>query len=108
MKKIDKPWGHELLFAKTKSYAGKILLIREGEELSLQYHQKKEESIYVSRGVIEVTLEGKRSVMKAGEALHIAPKTKHRIKAIEEAELFEVSTPELEDVVRLKDRYGRV
>lgn len=108
MKKINKPWGYELLFAKTKNYAGKILFIRQGEELSLQYHRKKEESIYVARGVVEVTLEGKRSVMKWGEALHIAPNTKHRIKALEDAELFEVSTPELQDVVRLQDRYGRI
>lgn len=108
MKKIDKPWGYELLFAKTKNYAGKILFIRQGEELSLQYHRKKEESIYVARGVVEVTLERKRSVMREGEALHIAPNTKHRIKALEDAELFEVSTPELQDVVRLQDRYGRV
>ncbi len=108
MKKIDKPWGYELLFAVTKNYAGKILFIRKGEELSLQYHKKKEESIYVARGVVEVTLEGERSVMKGGEALHIAPNTKHRIKALEDAELFEVSTPELQDVVRLEDRYGRV
>lgn len=108
MKKINKPWGYELLFALTKNYAGKILFIREGEELSLQYHRKKEESIYVARGVVEVTLEKKRSVMKRGEALHIAPNTQHRIKALEEAELFEVSTPELQDVVRLQDRYGRV
>lgn len=106
--KIKKPWGHELLFAHTKHYAGKILVVDEGEELSLQYHEKKEESIYVAKGKVEVFFGNKRFILNKGEALHIPPQKKHRLKAIEESEIFEVSTPELSDVVRLKDHYGRV
>ncbi len=108
IRKLKKPWGYELLFAHTQHYAGKILVIDEGEELSLQYHQKKEESIYVSEGKVEITLKNKKMILKVGDTLHIPPKTKHRMKALKNTRVFEVSTPELEDVVRLEDRYGRI
>ncbi|HBQ20380.1 MAG: cupin [Deltaproteobacteria bacterium GWA2_38_16] len=108
MKKIDKPWGYELLFAKTKHYAGKILFVRKGESLSLQYHRKKEESMYVYRGKLNVWVNGKLRVMTPGKTLHLPPKTMHRVKALADSEIFEVSTPHLEDVVRLEDCYGRI
>lgn len=108
IKRIEKPWGHELLFAHTKHYAGKILFIRKGEELSLQYHQQKEESIYLSKGTLEVIFENEKVILNPGEALHIPPQKRHRMKALEESEVFEVSTPELDDVIRLKDHYGRL
>ncbi|MBI3019441.1 MAG: cupin domain-containing protein [Deltaproteobacteria bacterium] len=101
-------WGHELLFARTKDYVGKILVIHKGEELSLQYHEQKEESIYVACGKLEVEMGDENLVLSQGQNLHIPPGTRHRFKALENSEIFEVSTPHLEDVVRLKDRYGRV
>jgi len=107
IKKIDKPWGYELIFAHTDNYVGKVLVIHKGEELSLQYHEKKEETIYVAKGKLEVIFEDKTFVLDVGQTLHIAPQKKHRMKALEETEVFEVSTPELDDVVRLKDHYGR-
>jgi mannose-6-phosphate isomerase-like protein (cupin superfamily) len=113
IRRIEKPWGEEILFAHTPVYAGKLLIIRKGEALSLQYHERKDETIYVHRGSIRLTLgsEGqslKTSTLQPGEACHIPPRTQHRMEAIEDTTLFEVSTPELEDVVRLEDRYGRV
>jgi len=108
IKKIDKPWGYELIFAHTAAYAGKILFVRKGESLSLQYHENKEETIYVSKGKLEITFQGKTFMLSRGESLHIPPKAEHRMKAIEDCEIFEVSTPELDDVVRLEDQYGRV
>ena len=113
MRRIEKPWGEEVLFAHTAAYAGKLLIIRKGESLSLQYHERKDETIYVQSGSIRLTLgsEGQSLTIRTlqpGEACHIPPLTRHRMEAIEDTTLFEVSTPELEDVVRLQDRYGRV
>ena len=108
IKKIKKPWGYELLFAHTKDYVGKILVIQKNEELSLQYHEQKEESIYVAQGKLEVEIGDETLVLNRGQNLHIPPGTRHRFKALEACEVFEVSTPYLEDVVRLRDRYGRV
>jgi mannose-6-phosphate isomerase len=111
-RRIPKPWGEEILFARTAAYAGKILRIRKGESLSLQYHEKKDETIYVYDGTLRLTLEvdGRQveRVMEAGEAVHFAPRTTHRLAGVTDCTLFEVSTPELEDVVRIEDRYGRV
>ena len=108
VKKIKKPWGYELLFAKTASYAGKVLVIHKGESLSLQYHEKKEETIYLEEGLLEVEFGSEVKRLKPGDSLHIPPKKHHRMKALEDSRVFEVSTPELDDVVRLKDQYGRL
>jgi len=110
--RVDKPWGYELVWAHTEHYAGKILHIRKGESLSYQYHRVKEESIHLLRGRMELEVEGveekKRVVLQPGDCLHITPGMKHRMVALEDCDVLEVSTPELEDVVRLEDRYGRV
>lgn len=113
MTRTDKPWGHEELFALTPRYAGKLLHIRAGERLSLQYHRAKEETILVSQGRLRLVLAGadgalEEHVLVPGEARHIPPGTRHRMIAEEDCVVFEVSTPELDDVVRLEDAYGRV
>lgn len=111
MKKIDKPWGYELIWAETRSYVGKILFIRKGQKLSLQYHEIKEETIYLQAGeMLFTTDEGGALVEKRigpGECHHIPPGSKHRMEAVEDCTVFEVSTPHLDDVVRLEDAYGR-
>ena len=109
---IDKPWGHELIWAKTEQYVGKILHIRAGEALSLQYHRVKDETIMLLRGRMQLVYfadgEPPRSRdLVAHEPFHITPGLRHRMIAIEDTEVLEVSTPELDDVVRLEDRYGR-
>ena len=110
-KRVPKPWGYELIFAKTSRYVGKMLHINRGESLSLQYHEMKEETLYVVRGQLKLTIEsdGDRRVLslRAGEAFHIPPRLIHRMEAVEDTDVAEVSTPELEDVIRLEDRYGR-
>lgn len=109
--KIDKPWGYELLWAKTERYVGKILHINAGESLSLQYHERKEETQYVLSGRIRLEVEEGGDLvpreMGPGEAYHLTPLTKHRLTALEDADVLEASTAELDDVVRLEDRYGR-
>ena len=110
--KVDKPWGYELRWAITERYVGKILHVNKGEALSLQYHEHKDEYQYVVRGVVDIELGGAgggltTQRMAAGDTLHIAPGTRHRLTAIEDTDIFEVSTPEVEDVIRLEDRYGR-
>jgi len=110
--RVDKPWGHELIWARTGRYVGKILHINKGEALSLQYHRIKDESIQLLSGSMELEVEqaGRRERLrlKPGDCFHIAPGMKHRMTALEECDVLEVSTPELDDVVRLEDRYGRV
>jgi len=111
-RKIEKPWGFELLFAHTPKYAGKLMFIRKGHRLSLQYHKEKDESMYIYQGKALIEIEGSdgqlvSSVAQPGYCLRIPPLTKHRLEAIEDTTLFEVSTPELEDTVRLEDDYGR-
>jgi mannose-6-phosphate isomerase-like protein (cupin superfamily) len=110
--KVDKPWGYELRWAITDRYVGKVLHINKGEALSLQYHERKDEYQYVLEGAIDMELGGEDGQltthrMKAGDTLHITPGTRHRMTAVEDTDIFEVSTPEIEDVVRLEDRYGR-
>jgi quercetin dioxygenase-like cupin family protein len=111
IKRVRKPWGYELHWAVTNRYVGKLIHIRKGEALSLQYHKKKDETIFVQSGrlLFEVEVKGKlkKIRMKPGQAAHISPPTVHRMTAIEDCTVFEVSTPELNDVVRLEDRYGR-
>jgi len=111
--KVEKPWGYELRWATTDRYAGKILHVNKGEALSLQFHERKDEYQYVITGSVDIELgdgdgELTRHRMSAGDTLHIAPGTRHRLTAIEDTDIFEVSTPEIDDVVRLEDRYGRV
>ncbi|MGH7569168.1 MAG: cupin [Gemmatimonadales bacterium] len=110
--RVEKPWGYELIWARTDRYVGKILHIEAGHVLSLQYHKKKDESIYVLTGEIILRLQTndkttERRVVQGG-AFHLAPGTIHQFEAVVASDLLEASTPELDDVVRLKDRYGRV
>ena len=110
--RVDKPWGFELRWAITDRYAGKVLHVNKGEALSLQYHERKDEYLYVTGGVLDMELGGPDGEltthrMKVGDTLHITPGTRHRMTAVEDAEIFEVSTAELDDVVRIQDRYGR-
>ena len=109
--KVDKPWGYELHWAKTDRYVGKLIHVAKGHALSLQYHNLKDETIYLWAGklLFEIEVDGRlvSREMLPGEAVHVTPKTVHRMTAIEESDIFEVSTPELHDVVRLEDRYGR-
>ena len=112
-RKIEKPWGWELLWAQTDDYVGKILFVRAGASLSLQFHREKEESWYVQQGRAELELgEAGQAVLNAevvgpGACFHYRPGTVHRITALEDTTIIEVSTPDLDDVVRLEDRYGR-
>lgn len=110
--RVDKPWGYELRWAMTDRYVGKVLHVNRGEALSLQYHERKDEYHYVLKGVVDMELGGPDGVltkhrMNAGDTLHIRPGTRHRMTAIEDTDIIEVSTPETEDVIRLEDRYGR-
>jgi quercetin dioxygenase-like cupin family protein len=109
--RVEKPWGYELHWAKTDRYVGKLIHINKGHALSLQYHNLKDETIHVSSGklLFEIEEQGKlvEKEMLPGECVHVTPKTVHRMTAIEDTDVFEVSTPELHDVVRLEDRYGR-
>jgi quercetin dioxygenase-like cupin family protein len=109
--RVEKPWGHEIHWAKTDRYVGKILHIKAGYALSLQYHNLKDETIYVHSGrlLYEIEREGQLTAMEMvpGDSIHVTPKTVHRMTAIEDCDVLEASTPELDDVVRLEDRYGR-
>jgi mannose-6-phosphate isomerase len=108
---VPKPWGYELIFAHTDRYVGKILHINRGETLSLQYHEVKEETLYVVNGELKLTVEfdgDRREIpLRKGEAFHIPPHLIHRMEAIVDTDVAEVSTPEIHDVIRLEDRYGR-
>lgn len=111
-RKVDKPWGHEEIFAETKNYVGKILFIRQGEALSLQYHEVKEETLRVLDGELELVTGPDAEnlvshVLGAETVFHISPGTLHRMVALSDCRLLEVSTTELDDVVRIEDRYGR-
>ena len=109
--RVEKPWGYELHWATTDRYVGKLIHVAKGHALSLQYHNLKDETIYLHSGrllfVIEVDGTLEKRDMRPGERVHITPRTVHRMTAIEDSDIFEVSTPELQDVVRLEDRYGR-
>ncbi len=112
-RKVEKPWGYELRWAITDRYLGKVLHLNKGEALSLQYHERKDEYQYVIKGSIDMevgAMDGKLTThrMSAGDTVHLTPGTRHRLTAIEDTDIFEVSTPEIDDVVRLEDRYGRV
>ena len=112
VKHVPKPWGHETIWARPERYVGKILHVKAGESLSLQYHRVKEETIRILAGAIDLEVgegdEPRRTVrLNPGDAWHIPPGTRHRMVAREDTDILEVSTPELDDVVRLEDRYGR-
>jgi mannose-6-phosphate isomerase len=108
---VQKPWGHEMIWAHTDRYVGKILHIRAGHALSVQYHERKDETVYLLSGEIRycVDLDGElRDVgLKVGESFHVTPGTVHFMEAITDCDVLEASTPDLDDVVRLTDRYGR-
>jgi mannose-6-phosphate isomerase len=112
VRRVEKPWGYELIWATTNLYCGKLLFIRAGEQLSLQFHREKDETIYVHEGRLEFEI-GEDSdavasqVVGPGTAFHLRPGTLHRMRALEDSLLLEVSTSQLDDVVRLEDRYGR-
>lgn len=111
-RRVEKPWGHELIWAHTERYVGKILVIETGKRLSLQYHREKDESLLVIRGRLRLHLEDESGVMRAhdlgpGDHRRIPVGRKHRFEALERVELVEVSTPELDDVVRITDDFGR-
>jgi mannose-6-phosphate isomerase len=107
--RVEKPWGWEEIWAKTDKYVGKLLHIRVGQQLSLQYHKVKEETIFIKRGTLTLLHEGKVYELHPGDCFHIKPGEVHRMCAeMTLVEVIEVSTPELDDVVRLKDSYGRV
>ncbi|MFN0061063.1 MAG: cupin domain-containing protein [Myxococcaceae bacterium] len=110
-RRVEKPWGYELIWAHTDRYVGKLLHIKKGHKLSLQYHQKKDETIHVQSGeLLFVVDEGQGVIekrMMPGESYHVRPFTKHRMVAVTDCDILEVSTPELDDVVRLEDAYGR-
>jgi mannose-6-phosphate isomerase-like protein (cupin superfamily) len=111
-RRVEKPWGHELLWAHTDRYVGKVLVIEAGKRLSLQRHLVKDESILVIAGRLRLTLEDETGTIRVeelgvGDHRHVPTGRIHRYEAIERTELVEVSTPELDDVVRLEDDFGR-
>ncbi|NIA02023.1 MAG: cupin [Nitrospirae bacterium] len=107
-----KPWGREIWFAHTEKYAGKILEVKAGNRYSLQYHEKKIETQYVYSGKVKFTYGTDKNnlqekILNSGDKIDVTPYTIHRLEALEDSEIFEVSTPELDDVVKLDDDYGR-
>jgi mannose-6-phosphate isomerase-like protein (cupin superfamily) len=113
MRTVDKPWGHELIWAHTDRYVGKILHVKKGHSLSLQYHEKKDETIMVLAGKMAFEHYGDGEAPRTVELgprqpFHITPGLRHRMTALEDCDIVEVSTTELDDVVRLEDKYGRV
>jgi mannose-6-phosphate isomerase-like protein (cupin superfamily) len=112
MRTVDKPWGNELIWAETERYVGKILHVKKGHCLSLQYHVQKDETVMVLTGKMAFTHyfeneEPKVTELGPRQPFHITPGLRHRMEALEDTDIVEVSTTELHDVVRLEDRYGR-
>jgi mannose-6-phosphate isomerase-like protein (cupin superfamily) len=109
--RVDKPWGHELIWARTDRYVGKVLHVKAGHVLSLQYHNKKDETMHVLSGeLILRTRQGEELIaraFRAGESVHVPAGLVHQIEAVVDSDVLEASTPELDDLVRLSDRYGR-
>jgi mannose-6-phosphate isomerase-like protein (cupin superfamily) len=111
-RRVDKPWGYELVWAHTDRYAGKVIVIEAGKRLSLQLHHRKEESVYVISGRLRLHLDNEAGELVTrdlgpGESAHIPVEHRHRFEALEDVQLIEVSSPELDDVVRLDDDFGR-
>jgi quercetin dioxygenase-like cupin family protein len=111
MRRVEKPWGYELIWAETPRYVGKVLHIAAGQRLSRQYHRAKDETFLVQTGEMDLEIgvgaERRTLRMRAGESFHCVPGTVHRMVAVTDVDIVEVSTPELDDVVRLEDAYGR-
>ena len=113
VRRVEKPWGYELIWAHTDGYVGKVLFVRAGHSLSLQFHREKEESWLVQSGRAKLELGDvgetvlHQEVVGPGAAFHYVPGTVHRVTALEDTTILEVSTPHLDDVVRLEDAYGR-
>lgn len=112
VQRVEKPWGHELIWARTERYVGKVLHVKAGQALSLQYHEKKDETIHLLRGRMRFFVGPSQEALEElelseGQSFHITPGTVHRMEAITDVDMLEASTPELTDVVRLEDRYGR-
>jgi mannose-6-phosphate isomerase len=111
MRRVEKPWGYELVWAETPRYVGKILHIAAGHQLSRQYHERKDETFLVASAVMAGARGAAppRRIVRMGprEAFHCPPRTVHRMIAVTDVDVIEVSTPELDDVVRLEDSYGR-
>lgn len=113
VRRVEKPWGHEIIWAVTPGYVGKILHIKAGHALSLQYHRVKDETVYVHAGTLLLELEDEQGVVQKltlspGESRRILPGKRHRMTAETDVDVLEASTNHLDDVVRLEDRYGRV
>src|SRR5919197_3755610 len=112
-RKVEKPWGYELIWADADAYVGKVLFVKAGESLSLQFHRQKDESWLVQQGRAKLELGAagdpvlKEEIVSAGAAFRYRPGTVHRVTALEDTTILEVSTPQLDDVVRLEDAYGR-
>lgn len=112
-RRVEKPWGHELIWAHTDAYVGKLLHVKAGHSLSLQFHRVKDEAWLIQSGRVKLELghEGdavlKEEIVGPGACFHYAPGTVHRVTALEDTDILEVSTPQLDDVVRLEDAYGR-
>ncbi|MFQ5688830.1 MAG: cupin domain-containing protein [Gemmatimonadota bacterium] len=104
---VEKPWGREIWYAHTDRYAGKVLEVTSGHLLSLQKHAVKHETLYLQRGRMRFTLGDEVFEWNPGETVEVSPGTVHRMEAMEDSVILEVSTPELDDVIRLEDRYGR-
>lgn len=111
-RRIDKPWGYELIWAETDDYVGKVLHVNAGEALSLQYHEIKDETLHLLSGRMKfwtapVGEELEEVTLEEGESFRVRPRTVHRMEAVTDCDILEASTPHLDDVVRLEDRYGR-
>ena len=111
-RRVEKPWGHELIWAHTERYVGKVLHIKAGHALSLQYHERKDETLHLLRGEMRFFVgpsaqDLKELTLREGDSYHVTPGTVHRMQAITDVDMLEASTPELDDVIRLEDRYGR-
>lgn len=111
-RKVEKPWGYELIWAETDDYVGKILHVQAGEALSLQYHEVKDETLHLLRGTMKFWVapvgdELEEVVLAEGESFRVPPRTVHRMEAVTDCDILEASTAHLDDVVRLRDRYGR-
>lgn len=110
--RVDKPWGHELRWAVTDRYLGKLIHVDRGHQLSLQYHEQKDESIFIASGVVDLLLEDESGEVHVhrltpGMAARVRPGRRHRFIGVEDSDIVEVSSPEIDDVVRLEDSYGR-
>jgi quercetin dioxygenase-like cupin family protein len=112
-KRVEKPWGHETWWAQTDRYVGKLLHVKAGHQLSLQFHERKDETIHLWSGEMRLALDERdgggltEHVMRPGDSYHVKPGVVHRMIAVTDCDVLEVSTPEVDDVVRLEDSYGR-